>query len=105
MITKFAIVEAENNKTYWLSKDQYYNNDKHKLSIYVSGQHIDRDSYYGAGKDPNAYGKTNDLTIVSGIVGVNNFNNVIFSPATFTYGIEYHINSLHEGPVFWSEPA
>ena len=86
-----------------ITYDQYYNGDKNKFSVYASGQHIDRSSYYGAGKDPNAYGKTNDLTIVTGIMGVNNFNKFIFSPATLTYGMEYQGNSLHDRQVFTEE--
>ena len=39
----------------------------HKLNLYSSVQHTARQSYYGAGKDPKAYGKTNDLTAIAGI--------------------------------------
>ena len=86
-----------------LTYDQYYGGDKHKISLYASGQHIARESYYGTGKDPNAYGKTSDLTFVTGAVGVNSISNLIFSPATLTYGIEYQTNALHDKQVFSEE--
>ncbi|MFH1050505.1 MAG: TonB-dependent receptor [bacterium] len=38
-----------------------------KVSIYTSYQTTDRNSYYGANKDPNAYGRTDNNTLSSGI--------------------------------------
>ena len=79
-----------------LTYDLYFNAYKHKLSAYASVQHIDRNSYYGAGGDPNAYGKTKDLTAVAGVMYVGNMTRCLFSPATFTGGVEYQYNSLHD---------
>lgn len=79
-----------------LSYDLFWKEYKHKLSFYSSVQHTDRDSYYGAQQDANAYGKTDDLTWVAGGMYVGNFNKVLFSPATFTAGLEYQNNSLHD---------
>lgn len=79
-----------------LSYDLFWKEYKHKISVYGSIQHTDRDSYYGAQKNPNAYGKTNDLTWVTGAMYVGNMNKCIFSPATFTAGIEYQDNSLND---------
>lgn len=79
-----------------VSFDQYLNNNKHKISVFGSIQHIDRNSYYGALKDPNAYGKTNDLTWVVGSVYVGNFDKFLFAPSTFTAGIEYQDNSMED---------
>lgn len=79
-----------------LTYDVFFNEYKHKLSVYASAQHIDRNSYYGAGGDPNAYGKTKDLTAVGGAMYVGNMDNCLFSPATFTGGVEYQYNSLHD---------
>ena len=44
-----------------LSYDFSWNDYTSKLSLYASAQHIARNSYYGAQRDPNAYGKTDDL--------------------------------------------
>ena len=79
-----------------VSYDQSWNDYKQKLSIYGSAQHIDRDSYYGAQRDPNAYGKTDDLTWVTGATFTSGIDNCLFSPATFTGGLEYQENSLHD---------
>lgn len=78
-----------------VSYDRYWD-ERYKLSVYGSVQHIDRKSYYGAGKDPDAYGITDDLTWVVGSMYVNNMESCWFAPATFTGGIEYQDNSLHD---------
>ncbi len=83
--------------------DMFFKEYQHKLSIYSSLQHIGRTSYYGAGKDPNAYGKTNDLTFVTGATASNNFNHLLFAPATFTYGVEYQTNNLEDRQVYSEE--
>ncbi len=76
--------------------DLFLDESKHWLQWYSSLQHIDRDSYYGAGKDPNAYGKTKDLTSVSGFQYVLNMKKFLFMPATLTTGVEYNHNSLND---------
>lgn len=78
-----------------VSYDRYWG-EKHKMSVYGSIQHADRNSYYGAQKDMNAYGKTNDLTWVVGGMYVGNMDRCLFAPATFTGGVEYQSNSLHD---------
>lgn len=79
-----------------LSYDLFWREYKHKISLYGSIQHTDRNSYYGAQKDMNAYGKTNDLTWVAGGMYVGNMDNCLFAPATFTGGLEYQNNSMHD---------
>ena len=79
-----------------LTYDLFWKEYKHKLSFYTSAQHVDRNSYYGAQQDPNAYGKTQDLTFVGGGMYVGNFDKVLFSPATFTAGLEYSHNNMHD---------
>lgn len=68
----------------------------HKLNIYSSIQHTDRESYYGAGKDPNAYGKTDDLTAIAGLQYSYNFNHLLFMPSILTVGSEYSYNKLND---------
>lgn len=79
-----------------VSYDLFWKEYKHKISVYGSIQHTDRNSYYGAQQDANAYGKTKDLTWVVGAMYVGNMKNCFFAPATFTGGIEYQDNSLHD---------
>lgn len=79
-----------------LTYDLFLNEYKHKLSFYGSVQHTDRNSYYGVQQDEAAYGKTYDLTAVGGAMYVGHMNNCLFSPATFTGGLEYQYNKLHD---------
>ena len=75
----------------WFSKDQ-----KHRLNAFVSVQHIDRESYYGAGMDPNAYGQTTDLTWVGGAQYVYKSERCIFMPSDLTVGLEYNEDYLRD---------
>lgn len=75
---------------------QHWSDYKYRLDAYASAQHIDRNSYYGAQQNPDAYGKTTDLTVLGGAIFNADINNVIFAPATFTAGAEYHNNRLHD---------
>ena len=75
----------------WFSKDQ-----KHRLNAFASIQHIDRESYYGAGQDPNAYGKTRDLTWVAGSQYIYKAENCLFLPADLTVGVEYNEDYLKD---------
>lgn len=75
----------------WFSPDA-----KHRINVFTSIQHIDRDSYYGAQKDPNAYGKTTDLTWVGGLQYIYKFNKCLFMPADLTLGLEYNEDYLKD---------
>ena len=79
--------------------DWYAPNEKHMLNAFGSVQHINRESYYGAGKDPNAYGQTTDLTWVVGTQYVYKMDNCLFMPANLTAGLEY--NSDHMNDNMW----
>ena len=82
-----------------LTYDVFFNEYRHKLSVYGSVQHTDRNSYYGTQEldDPGkAYGTTDDLTAVGGAMYVGNMDKCLFSPATFTGGLEYQYNALHD---------
>lgn len=70
--------------------------NRHHYTAYVSAQHIDRNSYYGSGMDPNAYGKTRDLTAVAGAQYAVNLNRLLFMPAQLTVGAEYNFDDLHD---------
>jgi outer membrane receptor for ferrienterochelin and colicins len=75
----------------WFSKD-----NKHRLNTFASLQHIDRESYYGAGQDPNAYGKTIDLTWVGGAQYVYKMGKCLFMPSDLTAGLEYNEDYLRD---------
>lgn len=69
---------------------------KQRLNLYTSMQHNKRSSYYGAGKDPNAYGHTKDVTLVVGTQYTKMFDKLIFMPSEFTIGAEYNTNHLKD---------
>ena len=76
--------------------DWFAPNEKHRLNVFASIQHITRDSYYGAGKDPNAYGQTTDLTWVAGTQYVYKMDNCLFLPADLTAGLEYNADHMND---------
>lgn len=87
--------------------------NKHHISTYLSGQLVDRDSYYGGG-DPagiitgeespeqienynnrmNSFGKTKDKTYTIGTQYIYNIDKLLFMPADFTAGVEYTYDKL-----------
>lgn len=75
----------------WFSPDE-----KSRFNAFASVQHIDRESYYGAGQDPNAYGRTLDLTWVAGAQYVHKFSHLIFMPSDLTLGVEYNEDDLRD---------
>lgn len=76
-------------------KWDYFTPDyKHRLNVFTSAQKIKRDSYYGTGMDPNAYGVTNDLSFVAGMQYAYAMDKLLFMPADFTIGAEYNYNKL-----------
>ena len=79
-----------------LNYDLFWKDYEHKISFFASAQHVDRNSYYGAQQDANAYGKTKDLTWVAGAMYAGNFKKVLFAPAQFTAGLEYQNDNLHD---------
>lgn len=79
-----------------LNYTQNWNDYKYRLNAYISAQHIDRNSYYGAQQNPDAYGKTTDITALGGATFSADFDKVVVSPATFTAGVEYQTNRLHD---------
>lgn len=79
-----------------LNFDYFSPNNRHKLGVYTSAQYIDRNSYYGTDRNPNAYGATEDQVFVAGTQYSYSFYRLFFMPATLTAGIEYNYNALHD---------
>lgn len=88
--TDHQIHGGDINFNYW-SDDQ-----KTKWNVYASMQDTNRDSYYGSGKDPNAYGSTHDLVVVGGVQFTRAIDKLWFMPAEFMTGAEYNYNYLHD---------
>ncbi len=57
-------------------------------SAYVSGQAVNRKSYYGAGQDPNAYGRTRDVSAIGGLQWNKRFHNALNDEAAWVSGVE-----------------
>lgn len=79
-----------------LKFDLFSSDYKHKLSVFTSAQNTDRDSYYGTGQDPNAYGKTTDLTFMAGTQYSYSFDQFLFMPSDLTAGLEYNYDHLKD---------
>jgi outer membrane receptor for ferrienterochelin and colicins len=79
-----------------LKYDIFSKNNRHHFSIYASAQNIDRKSYYGAQKDPNAYGKTTDITYVGGAQYTYSMDTLLFMPAELTMGAEYNKDKMND---------
>ncbi len=77
-----------------LKFDYFAPNERLRVSLFSSMQHIDRHSYYGVKQDPNAYGKTNDLTYVGGGQLFYHFNRLLFMPSDLTVGAEFNYDQL-----------
>lgn len=83
-----------NINTGGIKYDVFSKNFKHRFNVYSSAQKIDRKSYYGAQKDPNAYGSTNDKTFVAGMQYTYSMDTLLFMPAELTMGAEYSTNEM-----------
>lgn len=71
-----------------LAYDLFTNGNYDKLSVYASAQHVGRDSYYGAQRDPNAYGDTRNLTSSVGANFNHNAEYFLFAPSTTIVGMD-----------------
>ena len=77
-----------------LSFDGTSKNSRHRYSVFASAQATNRESYYGAHQDPNAYGKTDGVTAVVG--GQYLYRMRIFE---LTAGAEYNYDYLFDNPI------
>ena len=79
-----------------LSYEGQSQDGKHIWNAYVSAQHISRNSYYGSGMDPKAYGRTTDLTAVGGVQYSYKFDRLLFMPSQLTAGLEYNFDDMKD---------
>ncbi|MBI9054457.1 MAG: TonB-dependent receptor [Bacteroidales bacterium] len=73
-----------------MSFDQFFR-ESDKLSLYLSGQLVDRDSYYGALQSLQDYGKTKGFTYIAGAQYSANFEK-----SSLIGGIEYKNETLDD---------
>ena len=70
-----------------------------RLDAYVSFQNTARRSYYGTGEDPDAYGRTHDITVASGVQYIHTFDRLWFMPSELTLGAEYNFDGLEDESI------
>ena len=83
-----------------LKFDLFSPNEKHRLGMYASAQHIHRNSYYGGGTDMDeklkSFGATTDMTWIIGSQYNYHFDRCLFMPAELTVGAEYNQDYLKD---------
>lgn len=79
-----------------LSYDLFTNGKYDKLNLYVSAQHVARDSYYGAEQDLGGYGDTKNLTTSVGAQYNLNSDHFLFAPSTTVFGIDNTNDNLRD---------
>lgn len=83
-------IDAGALKFDWATAD-----NRHALSVYTNAQYIGRDSYFGTDKNPDAYGRSTDLTALAG--GQYRFGYTCGNvPTELHAGVEYSYNDLHD---------
>ncbi len=79
-----------------LSYDLFTNEKYDKLSLYAAVQGVDRDSYYGARQDPDAYGHTDDITSSVGGQYVLHSDKLFHGASTTVFGIDNNTNQIQD---------
>ena len=81
-----------------LSFDWFSADNRHFVSAYSAIQHIGRESYFGAGRDTAAYGRSTDLTSITGLQYRFSYP-CGRAQGDLTAGAEYTYNGLHDRMV------
>lgn len=79
-----------------LTYDFISNDTKTRFSLFSSIQTVDRKTYYGTQYDVNAYGTSNDFSLVTGGQFNYSFDKLLFMPSEFVAGLEYSVNQLED---------
>ena len=79
-----------------LTYDFLSDDTKTRFSLFSSMQTVNRNTYYGTQYDVNAYGTSNDFSLVSGGQFNHSFDKMLFMPSEFVAGLEYSVNQLED---------
>ena len=79
-----------------LTYEQYTKNRNHKFATYLNYQNLDRDSYYGAEQDINAYGDSEDNSLVGGFQYTGKLGDFAGGSHTLVSGFEYNYSNLKD---------
>jgi len=92
------IAEQLDHNTYGgqLSYDLASKNRMQHYSAYVSGQVVNRKSYYGAQRDPDAYGITNDVSLIGGVQWNKKIHSFLSDKASLVSGVETQYEKVED---------
>lgn len=76
--------------------DMWPRDRRDHVAVFSAMQSIRRKSYYGSEMDPDAYGRTGDITVNFGSQWTHPFTKLLFMPAEMVAGIDYSFNRLHD---------
>ena len=79
-----------------LTYDFISDDTKTRFSLFSSMQTVSRNTYYGTQYDVNAYGTSDDFSLVSGGQFNHSFDKLLFMPSEFVAGLEYSVNKLED---------
>ncbi len=79
-----------------INYEYHSKNNVSSINVYSAAQSIKRKSYFGTEQDPNAFGKTSDITVNAGAQYIHRFEKLWFMPSTFTAGVDYNYNKLND---------
>ncbi|MAT38808.1 MAG: TonB-dependent receptor [Ectothiorhodospiraceae bacterium] len=79
-----------------ITYEQYLNSEDDRISLYTSGSNVERASYYGAGRDPNAYGNTRNRLFVAGGQFSHAGDEYFGGESITTVGIEWKQDHLED---------
>ena len=79
-----------------LTYDFLSDDTKTRFSLFSSMQTVNRNTYYGTQYDVNAYGTSNDFSLVSGGQFNHSFDEMLFMPSEFVAGLECSVNQLED---------
>ncbi len=94
--------QASHNSNFLTFKYEIYLDDHiNKITLNAGFQNTNRDSYYGSGFDPNAYGNTNNRTFAASIQ-YDHFLDNFLGYHIFTFGYEFHYDWMKDEAIAYS---
>ncbi|MDE6288026.1 MAG: TonB-dependent receptor, partial [Muribaculaceae bacterium] len=76
--------------------DMWPRDRRDHVAVFSAMQSIRRKSYYGSEMDPDAYGRTGDITVNVGSQWTHPFTRLLFMPSELVAGLDYSFNRLHD---------
>lgn len=94
--------QAEHNSNFLTFKyERFLDNKVNKITLNAGLQNTKRNSYYGSGFDPNAYGNTKNRTFAAGLQYDHLLDNFI-GYHIFTFGYEFHHDWMKDEAIAYN---